>query len=166
MSIDNPSWQEKIQQLGSEEECKLLQRLRNDDPDLADALLANSIQNHLNDIGLQTAPADLQQKLYAITDDTSANKKPVKKTRQLWAAWTSVAAALMIAVILKPWHSSPQPSAMEIAQAQQELALAFHYLNRSADRTRHYTEASIAHSVQTAMSRTSFVVETEELFDL
>ncbi len=162
MSNDQ-NWQSKLDQLGSHEEQQLLQRLRTEDPDLADAMWAKMVENNLDDIGVEKVSAPMHERLYAITESTRPKKSmPIPIQMQKWGAWIGVAAVLMVTIVLKPWQD-PQPSAEEIAQARQQLSVAFQYLDKAANIARQETEASIALGVKTAMDSSPFIdVEAEE----
>jgi len=147
-------WLDKLNQIGSKEERQLLKRLRSEDPDLADAMYAKLVEAKLDDIGVEKVSTALHQNLYAIAN--AKPKKSVTQNRTFWTAWTSVAAVILVVVMAQPWRAQ-EPSADEITQARQQLAITFHYLNKAADIARQETENSIAFSVKTAFDSSPFI---------
>lgn len=161
MKHDN-DWQTKLARLGSEEERQLLQRLQQEDPDLADAMWAKLVEEKLDSIGLQPAPKDLHRRLYAIAKHSNPlNKKPQRKSWRIGGSGLGIAALIMIAVLVQPWQQ--QPTDAEIAAARQQLAITFYYLNRAANMARQETEASLAYGVKAAVDSSPFIeLEAEE----
>ena len=150
------SWEQQLEQLGSEHDRVLIQRLSKEDPALADELRANLIQAHLDEIGLQKASPQLSQTLYGITSN-----KPHQRLALQWSAWIGAAAVLMLAVWLTPWQQR-QPSAQDIALARQQVDIALYYLQKTAGKTAVITEQSIALGVQTAMDSTPFAAPDDD----
>ncbi len=156
-------WEQKLDQLNKQiEDDVFLKNMNNEDAELADLVKANRVIDQLDEIGLQKAPDHLGNKLYAIADG-----KPVdNKSGWLpWRAMASAAAVLLIAIVLSPWQNN-DPSAEEIEQARNQLAMTFFYLNKAADKTRIHTQQTIAESVQMAMSKSPFILADEEAVEL
>lgn len=162
MNRDDMSWEEKLATLGNEQDRALLKRLRLEDPDTADELQASLIEAHLDELGMQTVSSELNDKLYAIANNSPQTKPlTVKRPLRLWGSWVAVAATLVIAVMIKPWQLN-QPSADEVALAREQLAITFFYLNKAADKTRVHTQETIAYSVEAAMAKAVFVPDEED----
>ena len=162
---DDQRWQDRLDNLGSEEEQQLLLRLRQEDPDLADALWARTVENNLDEIGLEKVSSNLHTNLYAIADDTNnteRNKQQlVKRPWSLWSAWAGVAAALVVAIMVKPWQEQ-HPSIDEISQARQQLAVAFFYLDKAADIARQETQKTIVYGVHTAIASSPLLSQSQQ----
>ena len=168
MSDDKHStnWQQKLAQLdqqflSQQTEDDVFSQNMNDE-DLADLLKANRIMAQLDDIGIQKAPSQLNQKLYAIADEKPNSKAVTTKNHWMrWSAMASAAAVFLLAVLVSPWQNK-QPSAEEIEQARNQLAMTFFYLNKAADLTRQQTQQTIANSVHTAMTSSQFLGSDED----
>ena len=161
------TWRQRLDQLlqqtEQDDDSVLSQRLSEDDPAMADIINANLIQTHLDDIGIQKVSAELHKNLYAIPDQTIPDQtRTFTSPLWRWGALASAAVIFAIAVLITPWRNS-QPSFEEIAQARQQLAITFYYLNKAAQSTRHYTQTSIAEGVHTAMDSSVFLAPEETI---
>ena len=153
---NSSDWQALFAHIDNDEERALLERLSLDDPDTAEALAANIIENHLDNIGVAKAPAQLTNKLYAIADKPLSENHPkllrVKAPRVLWLSWGALAATLVLTAVLSPWQRQG-PSDEALAQARQQVAIAFYYLDRAVDKSRQQTQRSISESVDVVINR-------------
>ena len=110
------------------------------------------IEQHLDEIGLQSVPESLQNSLKRISSEpltTQAKPKATPKNssnviivnfRRFGATISTLAACItIVAVMSMQWFSTPinhqQPTIAEINQAQQELAVAFRYLSLAKNKS-------------------------------
>ncbi len=140
------SWEEQLNALLEgeldDEQKQQLKVAAAQDPALARAIIeAYELQRALDAIPLQAAPDSLRRKLARIPAEHR------KKTRPAWLentrfrpAWVTALAAvpvLMFALSLRgPAEPAvTEPTAAQISQAQQELAIAFSYLEKVGRKT-------------------------------
>lgn len=169
--MNRDDWEQTLKAIGSDADRALLRRLEREDPDMADALRAKLIEQQLDDIGLQSVSPELHAKLYAIADNNAAspsvrpwfNKKGLNRqllNKQALNKWLSpglaIAASLAFILFSDPWPND-QPTDEEIALARQQLAVAFAYLHKTADKTRYKTRQSITHGIGMAMEQAVFL---------
>jgi|GEM_PF-1998607 len=157
------NWQEKLDKTLADNpaspDTQVLSRLygRENAEDIESAL---SIEQHLDQIGLQQVPDALQEKLRAIATDkhpaaqAANNNKVVKFPRQrTWFTMGAIAAAVGIMSLVNPlWHNESnidrQPSLAEINQAKRDLALAFNYLSKANASATTHIENTLNSNVQ------------------
>ena len=131
----------------SEAEAQALQRDAARDQALAQAIVeAYRLQRNMEALGAQRAPASLRRRLKRIPREQS--RRPgwafPWAWPKFWPRWVSVPALaavplVAIAIVLMQPARHPeqprQPTAAEVAQARQDVALAFEYLDRITYRT-------------------------------
>lgn len=88
------------------------------------------------DFPLMDAPANLSDKLYAITEPTQSNYESDKQRLvKSWPKFASVAASLLMAVVLLQVYQQQQ-TLKQLEQAQTDLATALQYLGEANQITR------------------------------
>jgi hypothetical protein len=88
------------------------------------------------DFPMVDVPANLTEKLYAITQPTLSNSNLIKqRTFKSWPKFASVAASLLMVVVLMQVYQQQQ-TLNQLEQAQIDLATALHYLGEANEITR------------------------------
>jgi hypothetical protein len=90
------------------------------------------------DFPLIDVPENLSHRLYAISDSTLSSSAPTKQrsfSLKSWPKLTSIAASLLIAVVLVQGYQQQQ-TLKRLEQAQADLAMALHYLGEANQITR------------------------------
>ena len=124
-------------ELGSEEAESLKSEATRDQQLAREIVEAYQLQQALDGLGVQRAPARLSRKLKRIP---SAHGSRPRLLQPRWAAAFAAVPLLVISlVLLQP----KQPSRAEVEQAAAELAVAFAYIDRLSRRT----VATIEHEV-------------------
>jgi len=124
------------------------------------------IEQHLDEIGLQTVPETLQNSLQNIgKDELSIKAKPPAKTNVIKANFkrfqltiSSLAACITIVAVMSMQlldtpQNQQQPTVAEINQAQQELALAFNYLSAAKTKSTNQVKQTINLKLQQPMMK-------------
>lgn len=131
----------------SEEAAQALQRDAARDHALAQAIVeAYRLQRDMEALGSERAPASLRRRLKRIPREQAERPRWLgsRVGSGAWPRWVTLPALasvplIVIAVALMQPARHPeqprQPTAAEVAQARQDLALAFDYLDRVAFRT-------------------------------
>jgi anti-sigma factor RsiW len=129
------------------------------DPALARAIIeAYQLQRLLTEIPQERAPDSLRQKLQRIPAEQASAERRIaearksvgraKRPRWFEPRWAMALAALPLVVALGIQFSGPtEPTEAELAQARQDLALAFAYLEKAS----RVTEREIEHSIGAGM---------------
>jgi len=119
------------------------------DRDLARAIIeAHQLQQAIDEVGVERAPPSLTNRLYAIPRE----QKP-KRMFSLWQPrWLTTMAAIPLAIIVLTLVQTDTPSATELAQARQELALAFAYIEKAGSVTGREIELSVGHTMADAVT--------------
>jgi hypothetical protein len=115
-----------------------------DASDISEIEIALHIEQHIDAIGLQPLPDTLQSKLQAITGNSQSNNAVTSNIAHSpkiikghfkansYRFLAMAAGIAMVSLLSVQWFTSAQnkqPTLAEISQAQQELAIAFHYLS-------------------------------------
>ena len=110
-----------------------LKRAADDDPALARAIIeAYELQRLMDALPRERAPASLRRKLRRVPREQRAAERSVF----LQPRWAMALAAVPLALALVVMHPTDQrPSEAELAQARQDLAVAFSYLRRASEAT-------------------------------
>jgi anti-sigma factor RsiW len=129
-----PEWESQVNALldGELDEVstEALKRAAAEDRELARAIIeAYELQRDMDQIGLEVAPASLRKKLRRIPREQRISWRP-----QRWALATAMAAVPLLAISITLMQPS-QPSAAEVEQARQDLAVAFAYIDKVGSRT-------------------------------
>lgn len=104
------------------------------------------------DFPLLDAPENLSNKLYAITEQTPSDAGLAKRLRfNSWPKLTSVAASLLVAVILFQVYQQQQ-TIKQLEQAQSDLAIALHYLSE----TNKIVQSQMSNSLNANLSKETF----------
>jgi hypothetical protein len=110
------------------------------------------------DFPLIDVPAKLTDRLYAITQPTLSSSNLIKqRTFKSWPKFASVAASLLMAVVLMQVYQQQQ-TLNQLEQAQTDLATALHYLGEANEITR----TQMLKTLNTNMKKAAFapVIET------
>jgi len=107
-------------------------------------------------IPLVNVPKELSEKLYAISDTRSRRFFSIQRLGGL------AAAALVLVAIFVGVKVPSQPSEQEIRRAQQELAIAFGYLNKVNEKTGSKIQHTVSANLQKASVERVFVINSRE----
>ena len=134
-----PEWESRVNDLldGELDEAatEALKLAASEDQELARAIIeAYDLQRGMDQLGIEKAPASLRKKLRQIP----RAQKPWLRPRR-WVMATAMACVPLIAISVVLMQPS-QPSAAEVDQARQDLALAFTYIDRVGYRTSDYLQ--------------------------
>ncbi|MDZ4728368.1 MAG: hypothetical protein SH820_00255 [Xanthomonadales bacterium] len=150
-------WEEQINALLdgelNDEQAGQLQAAARNDPALAQAIVAAyQLQQALEAIPQQRAPASLRHKLTNIPDEqgrkVGRKARPTCRSGWFQSAWISALAAIPLVIIaLSLWQPAElgiiehtvteltEPTTAELREARRELAVAFGYLGRVGRKT-------------------------------
>ncbi len=153
MNEYDEKWEDRINALLDGElstaDADLLKAEASDDRNLARAIVeAYQLQQAMDEIHVERAPASLRKRLRTIPREQ--RPAPVFKLFQpRWAAALAVVPLVLIAVsVMRP----DTPSASEIAQARQELAIAFAYLDKAGVMTGREIESKVGQTMANAVT--------------
>ena len=151
MNEYDEKWEDKINALLdgelSADDADLLKAEASDDRDLARAIVeAYQLQQAMDSVHVERAPASLTKRLYAIP----RQQKP--KFSLLQPHWVAALAAIPLVIIAVSLMRPDTPSASEIAQARQEMAMAFAYLDRAGVITGREIESTVGHTMANAVT--------------
>ena len=153
---ENPElidWEEQINALLDgeldDEQTKQLKAAAQHDTALAQAIVeAYQLQQALEAIPLQRAPASLRRKLASIAAEQGAGTRSKSRPGWFQPVWISALAAIPLVIIaLNIWQPTEtqmtepvaagptEPTAAEVREAQRELAVAFEYLGKVGRKT-------------------------------
>ncbi len=133
----------------SADDAELLKAQATDDRELARAIIeAYQLQQAMDAIHVERAPASLRKRLRAIP--RTHRTRPVFSLLQ--PRWAMALAAIPLVVIAVSLMRPDTPSASEIAQARQELAIAFAYLDKAGVITGREIESTVAHTMADAVT--------------
>ncbi len=131
------------------EDADLLRAEASDDRVLARAIIeAYQLQQVMDTVHVERAPASLKKRLRAIPREQ--RPKPVFKLLQ--PRWAAALAAIPLVVIAVSLMRPDTPSANEIAQARQEMAIAFAYLDRAGVITGREIGSTVGHTMANAVT--------------
>jgi len=121
------------------------------------------IEELIGQLTIEKAPPTLSARLHRIPDEES-RRQPGKEKRRSWfrpgplprwvlaPAFAAVPLLVLVVILMQP----RQPSAAEIEQARQDLAVAFAYLDKVGNQTGHEIRsilgAELKHSVKEPLS--------------
>ncbi len=130
-------------------DAELLKAQASDDRELARAIIeAYQLQQAMDTIHVEPAPASLRKRLRAIP----RTHRTVPLFSFLQPRWAMALAAIPLVVIALSLMRPDTPSADEIAQARQELAIAFAYLDKAGVITGRQIEATVTHTMADAVT--------------
>jgi anti-sigma factor RsiW len=153
MNEYDEKWEDRINALLDGElsaaDADLLKAQASDDRDLARAIVeAYQLQQAMDGIGVERAPASLTKRLKAIPRQQKTT--PVFSLLQpRWVAALAVVPLVLVAVSLMQPET---PSDAEIAKARQELAIAFAYLDRAGQFTGREIESTVGNTMSDAIA--------------
>jgi anti-sigma factor RsiW len=151
MNEYDEKWEDKINALLdgelSADDADLLKAEASDDRDLARAIVeAYQLQQAMDSVHVERAPASLTKRLHAIP----RQQKP--KFSLLQPRWVTAFAVIPLVVIAVSLMRPDTPSASDIAQARQEMAMAFAYLDRAGVITGREIESTVGHTMANAVT--------------
>jgi anti-sigma factor RsiW len=153
MNEYDEKWEERINALLDGElsaaDAGLLKAEATDDRDLARAIVeAYQLQQAMDAVTVERAPDSLRKSLRAIP--RKHRTAPTFRLFQL--RWATAVAAIPLLLIAVSLMRPDTPSDSEIAQARQELAIAFAYLDKAGAMTGHEIESSVGQTMANAMT--------------
>ena len=151
MTEYDEKWEDQINALLdgelSVDDADVLKAEATDDRELARAIVeAYQLQQVMETVHVERAPASLTKRLQAIP----RQQKP--KFRLLQPRWAMALAAIPLVVITFSMMRPETPSAGDVAQARQEMAVAFAYLDRAGVITGREIESTVGHTMANAVT--------------
>jgi len=165
MNEYDEKWEDRINALLDGElsidDAELLKAQASDDRELARAIVeAYQLQQVMDQVSVEQAPQSLTKRLNAIPREHRS--KPVFSLFQ--PRWAMALAAIPLVVISISLMRPDTPSASEIAQARQEMAIAFAYLDKAAVITGREIESTVGHTMANAVTGSvNKVIQSENL---
>ena len=133
----------------SARDAELLKAEATDDRELARAIVeAYQLQQAMDQVHVERAPRSLTKRLNAIPREN--RERPSFSLLQ--PRWAMALAAVPLVVIAVSLMRPDTPSASEIAQARQELAIAFAYLDKAGAITGREIESTVGHTMANAVT--------------
>jgi anti-sigma factor RsiW len=167
MNEYDDKWEEKINALIDGELSALdadeLKAEATDDRELARAIVeAYQLQQAMEQVRVEPAPASLRKKLKAIPREQREKKPLFGWMQPRWAAAFAVVPLLLVSISLM----QPQtPSQEEIDQARQEMAIAFAYLDKAGLITSREIEANVGDKVaEVVTGSVSKTIKSQNIF--
>ena len=153
MNEYDEKWEERINALLdgdlSARDAELLKTEATDDRELARAIVeAYQLQQAMDQVHVERAPRSLTKRLNAIP--RKHRERPSFSLLQ--PRWAMALAAVPLVVIAVSLMRPDTPSASEIAQARQELAIAFAYLDKAAVITGREIESTVGNTMANAVT--------------
>ena len=133
----------------SADDAELLKTQASDDRELARAIVeAYQLQQAMDQVSVEGAPASLTKRLNAIP--RKHRSTPAFSLFQ--PRWAMALAAVPLVIISISLMRPDTPSASEVAQARQELAIAFAYLDKAGVITGREIESTVGHTMANAVT--------------
>ncbi|MDX2418361.1 MAG: hypothetical protein QNK19_12950 [Xanthomonadales bacterium] len=130
-------------------DAQLLKAEASDDRELARAIIeAYQLQQEMDAIDVERAPDSLRKRLRAVPREN----RPARVFSLLQPRWAMALAAIPLVVIVVSLMQPDTPSASEVAQARQEMAIAFAYLDKAGAITGREIESSVGHTMADAVT--------------
>ena len=153
MNEYDEKWEDRINALLdgelSAEDADLLKAEATDDRLLARAIVeAYQLQQAMDEVKVERAPDSLTKRLKAIP--RQHRRAPLFSILQ--PRWAMALAAVPLVVIAVSLMQPDTPSASEIAQARQEMAIAFAYLDKAGVITGREIESVVGHTMANAVT--------------
>ncbi len=153
MNEYDEKWEDQINALLDGElsaaDAELLKEEASDDRDLARAIVeAYQLQQVMDTIHVERAPDSLSKRLRAIPRQNRA--RPVFSLLQ--PRWAMALAAVPLMLISVSLMQPDTPSEADIAQARQDIAIAFAYLDKAGVMTRREIESTVGHTMANAVT--------------
>ena len=131
-----------------------LEKAADADPAIARALLeARELQSMLGSMPRMAAPRRLRARLLAIASPSLTDRLTGRLTRRAWLGACGALAGLAFAALVMLPVLTDRPSATEIEQGRQDLALALAYLERSRQLTRREINTQLADGLLDPITR-------------
>lgn len=173
--IDMNEWEAHINALLDgeldEREADALKAAAEQDQVLARAIVeAYQLQQLMASLPEERAPDSLRQKLQRIPQEHAPRmvvaERPSRRWNWLQPRWAMALAAVPLVIAIGIQQGGPQaPSEAELAQARQDLALAFAYLQKASLATGREIEHSIGAGMRDPVKNTTLQTIAEQ-FDL
>ena len=153
MNEYDEKWEEQINALLdgelSTEDAELLKAEATDDRELARAIVeAYQLQRAMDQVHVERAPRSLTNRLNAIPREHRSRKS----FSLFQPRWAMALAAVPLVVIAVSLMRPGTPSASEVAQARQELAIAFAYLDKAGAITGREIESTVGRTMANAVT--------------
>jgi len=133
----------------STSDAELLKAEATDDRELARAIIeAYQLQQAMDEVQVERAPNSLRKRLRAIPRE----HRPALLPNLLQPRWAMALAVIPLVVIAVSLMRPDTPSASEIAQARQEMAIAFAYLDKANAITAREIESRVGHTMANAVT--------------
>ncbi len=137
----------------SDTDAEALKSDASDDRQLARAIIeAYQLQQAMDAVDVEPAPASLRKRLNAIPREQKAESRSGFTARLFQPRWAMALAVVPLAIITVNLMQPDTPSTAEIAKARQDLAIAFAYLDRAGSITGREIELKIRHTMADALS--------------
>jgi len=153
MNTYDDKWEDRINALLdgelSDMDADALKSEATDDRELARAIIeAYQLQRAMDAIHVERAPASLRKRLNKIPREQRAESG----FRLFQPRWAMALAVIPLAIIAVNLMQPNTPSADEIAEARQQLAIAFAYLDKAGTITGREIESTVGHTMADALS--------------
>lgn len=153
MNEYDDKWEDRINALLDGElstaDAELLKAEAANDRDLAQAIIeAYQLQQAMDAVQVERAPASLKKRLRAIPSE----QRPMQMFKFLQPRWVTALAVIPLVIIAVSLMRPDTPSAGEIAQARQELAIAFAYLDKVGVITGREIESAVGQTMANAVT--------------
>ncbi len=157
MNEYDEKWEDRLNALLdgelSDADAEALKSEASDDRQLARAIIeAYQLQQAMDTVHVERAPASLQKRLNAIPREQKAESRSGFTARLFQPRWAMALAAVPLAIIAVNLMQPDTPSTTEIAKARQDLAIAFAYLDRAGSITGREIELKIGQTMADALS--------------
>ena len=157
MNEYDEKWEDRINALLegelSDTDAEALKTQAADDRDLARAIIeAYQLQQAMDAVHVERAPASLRKRLNAIPREQKAESRPGFAARFFEPRWAMTLAAIPLAIIAVNLMQPKTPSGAEIAKARQDLAIAFAYIDRAGNITGREIESAVGNTMADALS--------------
>jgi anti-sigma factor RsiW len=167
MNEYDEKWEEKINALIDGDlgalDAEALKAEATDDRELARAIIeAYQLQQAMEQVRVEPAPASLRKKLKAIPREQREKKPLFGWMQPRWAAAFAVVPLLLVSISLM---QPKTPSQEEIEQARMEMAIAFAYLDKAGVITGREIEANVGNKVADAVTGSvSKTIKSQNIF--
>ena len=153
MNEYDEKWEERINALLdgelSVDDAELLKAEASDDRELARAIIeAYQLQQVMDTVTVERAPDRLRKRLRAIP----AEQQPKPVFRLFQPRWAVALASIPLVIIALTLMQTDTPTESEIAQARQEMAIAFAYLDRAGVITGREIESKVGQTMANAVT--------------
>ena len=150
---DMKGWEDSINALMDGEldpgETAALKLAATDDRKLARTIIdAYQLQQALASIPVEQAPASLRKKLRRIPRDQRVRQRP----DFLRPRWAMALAAIPLVILVVNLAGPREPTEAELAQARQDLAIAFAYIEKVSNRTGKKIDAVVGSEMNDAVT--------------